>query len=172
MTAIAAVLSVVGTVVSAAGTIAAGQAADKAARFEAAQYEMAANEERAAAQQESFKYQRQKKLALSRNQAVAAASGFSASDASTLDLLGEIEAYGTLQEQMARYGGESRALGLRGQAHAARMSGKAAKTASYFDAASTIIGGASSFFGKYGGGGPTMATGSPMDIRPSYMMYG
>lgn len=152
-----AALTAIGTVVSAVGTIAAGQARMRAAEFEAKQLENQAEEERAAAQQQGFEIARQKRLAISRNVAVAAASGFSADDASTQDLLGEIEAYGTWQEQIANYGGESRAAGLRAQAKGARMTGRAGVTASYFDAASTIIGGATSMFEKYGSFKPAAA---------------
>lgn len=165
-----ATIMAVGTAVSAAGTIASGQAADRAAKLEARQYEIQAQEEKAAAGLEAYQYEQQTQRAISRTQAVAAASGFTASDAGTLDLIGDIARYGTWQAGIARYGGESRSLGLRGAAQAARERGAAARTASYFDAASTIIGGASSYYSKYGGGAPSMAAATgPLDIRPDYL---
>ncbi len=151
---LSAALLLAGTAVSAVGTIAAGQARQRQANFEAAQYEANAKEERAAGQQEGFEIARQKRLALSRNQAVASASGFSSTDASSLDLIGEIESYGSWQEQIANYGGRARANTLEAQAKGTRMSGKAAATAAFIDAGSTILGGASTFFQKYGGGKP------------------
>lgn len=162
---ISAALALAGTAVSAIGTIAAGQARQQAANYEAAQYENRAKEERAAAQQQGFEIARQKRLALSRNQAVAAASGFSSTDASSLDLIGEIESYGTWQEQLAQYGGDARAEALKAQAQGSRMTGRAAATGSFIDAASTLIGGASTFFGKYGGG-------SSMGMQPAAYRYG
>ncbi len=48
-----------------------------------------------------------KRLALSRIQAVSAAGGFMATDPTTLDLLGDTDEYGTYQQQLTQYGGES-----------------------------------------------------------------
>lgn len=148
---IAGILAGIGTVVSAVGTIAAGQAQQRAANFQAAQEEVQAKEERAAAQQQGFDIARQKRLALSRNQAVGAASGFGADDTSSLDIAGEIAAYGTWQEQVANYGGESRASSLNASAAATRESGRAAMTGAYIGAAGTLVGGfADTLYKKYG----------------------
>lgn len=173
----ATILAVAGTAVSAAGTIAGGQARAQASEFEARQYEARALEERAAGQQEAFDIKRKTALALSRNKALAGASGFSASDAGTLDLIGDIAGEGALQEGFAQYGAGVRAAGMRNAATGARMEGRAARTASYFDAAGTMLLGAadasktiagsgSTFFDKYAANGP------PMDIRPAPMRYG
>lgn len=143
--------SVIGSAVSAVGTIAAGNAQadaiEQQADFEAKQLEIKAKEEKAAAQRDAFAEQRKKNLAQSALTARAAGSGFSATDPGTLDIAGEISRYGTYNEQMAMYGGRSRSAGLRSQAEATLYQGatnaQAAKTSSYFDAASTIIGGAS-----------------------------
>lgn len=174
-------IALAGTAVSAVGTIAAGQqaakigameqqrlvaegkAAKQAAEYQAAQFDVQAKNERAMGQREAEQYRRQKKLALSKLTAGAAASGFSATDATALALSDEIEEYGTLQEQMAAYGGEARATGSRAQAEATRFSGANAyragvsggnvaymagqmkRNASYYSAAGTIMGGISSF---------------------------
>lgn len=158
-------LSIAGTVVSAVGTIASGQAQRQAADFQAAQYEQQAKEERAAAQQQGFEIAHNKKLALSRNQAIAASSGLSATDAGSLDLMGDIARYGTWQEQIAQYGGDSRAAGYNAQAGATRASGKAAQTASFIDAASTIAGGFGSFYTKYGSITSGSGGGSNVSLR-------
>lgn len=163
--------TIVGTGVSAVGTIAAGRAqarqaqaaglaGKQAADYEAAQLEMRGKEEQAAAQREAEEYRRRKELALSTGQARAAASGFSATDPTALALADEIAKYGTLQEQLATYGGTSRRAGLEAAATGERFSGQSAyeaglKTAksirrgSYFDAASTILGGVSTLADKY-----------------------
>ncbi len=134
----------VGSAISAAGTIAAGKAKQQAAEFQAKQLDIKAGEEQAAGQQEAQQISRRKELAQSTLQARAAGSGFSATDPTALDLAGEIEKFGTMQEQMALYGGQSRAAGLRDAATGQRITGEAARRASTFDAAGTILGGASS----------------------------
>lgn len=153
---IATVLSVAGGVANAVGTIVAGRAqmqagrdAQAAANFEAQQLDMQAKEERAAAQQQALQLQRQKKLALSQLQARSAASGFSASDQTVQKLAGEIEGYGTLQQQLAMYGGESRARGIVGQADATRFEGAAKMRGARYAAAGTIIGGISSMADRF-----------------------
>lgn len=151
MSTISTVATIAGTAMTAAGTIAAGKAAKVAGDYEAKQLDIKAKEEQAAAQREGEQYQRQKKLALSKVQSLAAGSGFSATDASTLADIGDIEAYGTVQQQMAEYGGTSRRAGLQAQAEAARMEGRNKKRASYYDAASTILGGVSTLADRYSG---------------------
>ena len=103
-----------------------GEAARKTAEFQAKQYELQGREERAAAQQEAFQLRRNKLAALSRLQARSASSGFSATDPTTLSIADEIERYGTLQEQMAMFGGASRASSLTSAAEGARYSGQTA----------------------------------------------
>mgnify|MGYP001590167554 CR=1 FL=1 len=146
---IATVATVAGTTVSAAGTIAGGNAANKAAGYEALQLEAKGKEEQAAARVEADQYKRKKELAQSTLQNRAAASGFSATDPTSLNLAEGIEEYGTLQEQMALYGGASRRAGLEGQAAASRWEGKVAKQASRYKAAATILGGISTLASRY-----------------------
>lgn len=153
---IATVLSIAGGVANAVGTVAAGRAQIQAGRdqqavanFEADQLDMQAKEERAAAQQEALQLKRQKTLALSKLQARGAASGFTATDPSALHLAGEIEGYGTLQQQLAMYGGDSRARGLTASADARRFEGRAAARGGKLAAAGTIIGGISSMADRF-----------------------
>jgi hypothetical protein len=146
---IAAVASMVGAGVQAAGTIAAGKDAQKAANYEAAQIDIRAKEEQAAAQRDALEYRHKKDLALSELQSKSAASGFSATDPTTLALADEITKYGTVQEQMAMYGGTSRRTGLEAQAAGRRMEGAAARKGAAYSAAGTILGGISSMADKY-----------------------
>lgn len=172
MAGLAAIAMVAGTAISAVGTIAAGNVAarqqvlagqaQKAANdFQAKQFEVRAKNERAAAQRSAQEIGRQKRLALSRNQAVAAAGGFSADDASTLDIQGQIEKFGAYQEAMAQYGGNAAADADLASAKASRAAGanaltigqesaSATRMSSFLNAAGTIVGGASSMFQKYG----------------------
>jgi len=187
-TTIAPIAGLAGAGLTAAGTIASGNAAaaagkmqqqqglmaQKAAEYEAQQLEIKAKEERAAGQREAYEYQRRKDLALSSLQARAGASGFSATDPSTLAIADEIARYGTLQEQVAMYGGESKARGINAGAATRRMEGemskyagdmayyegKAKKSASRLDAAGTIIGGISGLATKYNPGAKTGAASS------------
>lgn len=214
MAALAAIGPIVGAIgagVSAVGTIAAGREAERAGlaeqqrliqegqarqtalEFEAAQLDIQAKNERALGQREAFQKKREKNLALSRLQTVAAGSGFTATDPTALALADEISKYGTLQEQTALYGGEAEAERLKlaaagrrfsgqsaltsayAQGAAAAESGRAARRASMFSAAGTILGGISGMAGKYGGGStggryaggftPHQSAGGPLVIN-------
>lgn len=180
-------LLIASTAVSAVGTIASGHAAEqqglaqqqqmiaegqakkKAMDFEAAQLDIQAKNEFALGQREAQQFKRQKDLALSRSTAVSAASGFTATDPTALANADEITRYGTLQEQMAMFGGGSKAEELRLSAagrrfsgdsalqsayasgEAAATAGRNARNASYFSAGGTILGSLSGMAGKYGG---------------------
>ena len=182
---IATIASIASAGLTAVGTIAAGraqaaeadaqaqlvqqraQAENLAAEFEAKQIEGQALEEKAQGQQDMLELRRRKNLALSSLQARAAGSGFTATDPTALALAGDITEYGTLQEQMALYGGTSREAGLRSsaaarrfnaasgisaaglEAGALRQAGRAARTGSYLSAAGTIAGAASTMAAKY-----------------------
>lgn len=148
LAALSAIASIAGTVVSAAGTIAAGKAQQQAAEYQAKQQELKAKEEQAAAQRDAEQYKRKKELTLSTLQTKAAGSGFSASDPTSLALADEITKYGTYQEQLAMYGGTSRAAGLESQAMLSRMEGKAKMSAARSSATGTILGGISSMAGR------------------------
>ena len=179
---IAAITSMAATAVTAVGTIAAGQsqaeyyerqgAANKqAADFQAKQLDIKAKDEFASGQRDMLQMRRQKNMALSRLQAVGASSGFSATDPSNLAMADEISKYGTLQEMTALYGGENRGKDLKLSAAAKRFEGDTTaslysdqasmtRTGSYYSAAGTVLGGAS-----------TMATrfGSPTYTQPKTM---
>jgi hypothetical protein len=146
--------------VSAAGTIAAGNASKQAGEWQAREHERAAMAERAGAQRESDQVQRRADLAQSRLQTVGAASGFSATDATALNLAEEIGSHGDLQARMTRYGGEDRATGLRAQGAMARYSGEAAQAASRYRAVGTILGGIGGL-ARYGDSPTGSASSSP-----------
>lgn len=141
----AAIAGVIGTIVSAGGTIAAGAAQKQSADFQAEQLEQQGMEERAASQRDAQKVRRERDFLLSRSQAVASSSGLGALDETVTDLSGDIVQDAAVSEGMVRYGGEERAKGRRAQAAASRLEGKAAQTGSYFSAAGTILGGVGSF---------------------------
>jgi len=205
MSTISTVATIAGTAVAAAGTIAAGRqeraladakaqmavaqgkAKQQEQEFLARQYEARGKEEQAASQAEAAQLQRQKKLALSKLTANAAASGFTATDPTTLTIGDEIAKYGTLQEQMAQFGGASRRAGLESQATASRMTGqsaydagmqeayisrmagKAERKASYFKAGSTILEGISTLAERYN---PTTTAPAPTRQPTKRFYYG
>jgi len=142
---LSAVLGLVGTAVSAAGTLAAGAAQKSAADFQAAQLKQQAQEETAAAQREAERAKKEKDFVISRQQAVAGASGLGALDETVQSLAGDVITQGEVNKGMILYGGEERAKGRRAQAVAAQMEGKAAQTGSYFGAAGTLMDGIGSF---------------------------
>lgn len=142
-------LSAAGTAMSAFGTIAGGIQAKRSADFQAEQMRRQAQEERAATQREQFQLDRRTQQAQSRLQATSAASGLGASDPTVLQLAGDIEGEGRYQRDMLGYTGTTRAQGLETGAQAAIMEGRAARTASFIGAGSTILGGATSIYDKY-----------------------
>lgn len=148
-TAVSTAATLAGSFIKARGALAAGKAAEQQAEYEAAQYDIKAKEEQAAGQREAQEYERKRDLALSELQAKSAASGFTATDPTSLALADEISRYGTYQAQMAQYGGKSRRTGLEGKAAGRRLSGKAARQGAKYSAAGTIVGGVGDAFGKY-----------------------
>jgi len=112
--------------------------------FEASQLEDRADQEFAAGQREAGELRKRKELALSTLQASSAASGFSATDATTLDLAGDIEERGSIQERSALFSGSQRAAGLETQATARRATGNAAVQGGRFASIGTILSGVSS----------------------------
>ena len=115
-----------GALISAGGTIASGVASSNAAKYEAQQMEIKAAEERAAATREAQQKRREGELVMSRQQALAAASGAGAgTDAPTIvKLMTDTAKESEYNALTARYGGESRARGLLDSAKARRTSGR------------------------------------------------
>ncbi len=144
-----AILAAAGTAVSAAGTIAGGVQAKRGADFQAAQMRSRAQEERAASQREQMQIRRRTEQAQSRLQAVSAGSGLGTLDPTVQQLAGDIEGEGAMQRGMVGYTGETRARSLETGAQAAIAEGRAARMASFINAGSTILGGATSIWDKY-----------------------
>ncbi len=162
MAGLAAVAGIIGTVVSTAGTVAgaamsmagANQAAageEYAAKqqqanleYQAKQLDIKGKEEQAAAQHQVLQQRREKEQVQSQLQARGAASGFDATDATSLQIGSEIEKYGTLQEMMASYGGQSRRAGIDAQAAGNRAQGDAIVKGASISAAGTRMAGMAS----------------------------
>lgn len=148
---IATVASIGGSIVSGLGQMQAGRAANASAKFQAAQLEQRAGQERAAAQRQAIEERRKAALAISRGQAVAAASGAGATDPTVMNITGDVAAQGEYNALSALFGGEERARGAQLQATATRMEGKQAKKAGMIGGLGTIAGGVgTTLFAKYG----------------------
>lgn len=170
-------LMVVGSLVSAGGTIAGGRsqeaygyamegAQDYSAQVSdntAAILEKNAGQERASSQRAAAEERRRARLASSRALAVAAASGGGASDINVTDAISDLEGEGTYRALTALHGGEQSARALEAAAYDKRneatmrryegdlyaWQGREARRGSRAKAVSTLIGGATGIAGKY-----------------------
>lgn len=178
----ATVLTVGSSVLSGLGQMQAGKAANANAKFQAAQMEQQAGQERASSQRAAIAERRRADIAMSNAQAAAAASGGGATDPTVLNITGNLAKEGEYNALSALFEGEERARGLNLQATTTRMEGKQAKRQGMMAGISTIIGGGASAASKYSpaaSGGrvytgyeysqtklPWQAAGN---IKPSYM---
>lgn len=142
------------SLLSAAGSIKAGQDANKAAKFQAKQQETQASQVEGAATRAAGEEERRARILQSNLVARAAASGAGAGDPTVLNLEGDIAAEGRYRALSQIYEGGSQADRIRAGASATRYEGKTAQTAGYIQGASTVFSAVGSgLAGKYGGGG-------------------
>lgn len=135
-----------GSAVSALGAIQQGRAAAAQARFQAAVQEQQATREQQLAEQREQDFRRRQSREMASRRAILGASGVEASAGSPLlvseDFAGETE----LQALRIRNQGEVTATRLEQQAQLTRMQGRAARTAGFFRAGSSLLSG----FGRVG----------------------
>ncbi len=155
-----AVFGLIGAVVSAAGTIAAGKAQKEAAYFEATQLEFKGQEARAAEQRKGLEAKREAEAVLSKQQSLAAASGLGATDPTIAYLEGDTAERARYIRGMFDYSGAEQRAGLYAQAKGRRMTGDAALAGARASAAGTILSGFGGMFENYGGGGYSSSSGS------------
>jgi hypothetical protein len=143
--------------ISAASTALAVGAQVKAGNEQKNQMEILAREReedakavQAESQREALNERKKAKNLMSRARAVAGASGAGASDPTVTDILTDIDTQGETNYLNALYSGNTVARGLRSGAATARRTGRAAQTAGNMNAASTALGGATSWHEKYG----------------------
>lgn len=143
--------------ISAASTALAVGAQVKAGNEQRNQAELLAREReedakavQAESQREALLERKKAKNLMSRARAVSAASGAGASDPTVTNILTDIESQGEVNYLNALYSGDTTARGLRSGAATARRTGRAAQTAGNIQAASTGLGGATSWYQKYG----------------------
>lgn len=146
------VMAVVGTLVSAVGQFTGGITANREAKAEARQMEIAAGQERAAAQRSAIEERRQAAIVASNAQAAAAASGGGASDPTVIKTMTDLAGEGEYRALAQIYTGEQSARNYETGADMRRYQGKAAARAGRIGAVSTLLKGASSLYDTYGGG--------------------
>lgn len=167
LTTVAAVASIGGSVLGGLGAMQAGKAANVNAKFQAAQLEQQAGQERASSQRVALEERRRAKITASNAQAAAAASGGSATDPTVLNITGDIAKQGEYNALSALFEGEEKARGLGLQASSTRMEGKQAKRAGMISGISTIVGGVGgSLMSKYAPTGASTASSAPMGYGP------
>lgn len=144
-------LALIGTFISAFGTVASGVAADRSARQDALNLEAAGKEEMAASQREAAAKRREGALVNSRAQALAAASGGGAgTDApSIVRLMSQTAGESEFNAQTALYGGRTRQLGAKQAAGARRAEGRASLLGSALSGFGTLAKGAGQYAGSF-----------------------
>ena len=141
-------LAIIGPVVSAVGSVIGGISANNTAKAQAKAMEIEANQRRASAQRQAVEKRKEAGLIMSRQQAVAAASGSGATDPTVIDLMETTAGRGEYQAQTIQYGGEEEGRGLQNQAAFTRAEGRNRMFASFIDAGSSMLSGANAW-GKY-----------------------
>lgn len=134
-------------IISAGAQIVGGIQKKKAAEEEALEFERQAGEHRATSQREAIEERRQSRISVSRAQAVAAASGGSASDPDVVNRIADIEGEGEYNFLRALYEGETASAQSLKQAAVTRKAGKRHLVSSIIGATSS---GSSTLLQKYG----------------------
>lgn len=149
---IGAVSSVLGGTAAAVGTVAAGRQAVGAAKNEQSQLNRMAEERMAIASRNKAAANLKTRQTLSRVQAVAAASGGTATDPTVLQIMAGIDKAGALEAAEAwRQGAEEGAM-LRYRGKVGVSAAKANRSLSYLNASRQFLSGTGDAFSKYGSG--------------------
>lgn len=128
-------LGLLSTGLGAAGTLYGGLQARAGAQAEATQLKAKGDEEQAIGQRRAMQARREKDLAQSRIQAVAAASGGGAGDASITNLMQGVEQQGNYNSMLELYQGNTGRNKAHASAAARRAEGRSALTGSIIGAA-------------------------------------
>lgn len=127
-------VSIIGTGLSVMSGIQQGKAQADALRYQANADIAKGKEERAAAQREALDKEEQANFLLSRQRALAAASGAGLETPSVVDIYSKTAQRGEYQAAALRYGGESRQRGYQDAAALARAKADAVESGSALDA--------------------------------------
>jgi hypothetical protein len=143
--------TVLGNSITAGSQIEGGLAQRRAADFEAAQDNVNAGQQQAAAQRAAYDQDRRTNLTISRARAVAGASGAGVSDGTVNDVVQRIAGEGAYRSQLALYQGDEAARALNTRADAARFMGQQAAVAGGLRAVSTVLSGGRTLLDKIPG---------------------
>lgn len=148
---ISTIATIGGTVLSAASSIQQGNYQNAIAQAQAKAEQRRANEVQASAQRDAAQRAKEAKYVMSRQQAVAAASGGGAADSTVLNLMSQTAGQGAYNAASSIYEGQSAGDSLNYQASIDRMSGRMQRQAGYIGAGTTLLGGIADFAKyKYG----------------------
>jgi hypothetical protein len=128
----------IGTALTAVGTIYGGVQANKAAKVEAKSLQKKGDNELAIGQRQALRARQEKERVLSRQRAVAAASGAGATDPSVEAVMGKTEQEGEYNALLEMYRGQQNRADLYAEAKTRRKEGKSALVGSFIDAGGTI----------------------------------
>lgn len=168
-------LAAAGSVLSAYGTILAGNAAARqgeaqqtAFNYQADELRQQAGQTRAASQRTADNSRLAGDYAISRARAVAGASGGGVTDPTVNTVVGNLAGRSEYNALSDLFTGEERARGLETQAgldnfqgDQAYRAGQTKKKLAYIQAGATVLGSGSDLYSKYGMGGPTPPSSMP-----------
>lgn len=138
-------IGLIGTIISAAGSIVSGAQAQAQANAQARAYEQQAQADSQAAGYEAQRERRQQELRLANARAQVGASGVAMSGSPTEVLVANARE-GELDIQAIRYGSQIRQNNLRTQADISRMQGKSAMAAGIINAGAGFASGLSNLY--------------------------
>lgn len=163
-----AAMSAVTAGVTAYGSYQQGRAERSAANAMAAQQEIQAGQERAVAQLERARQKRIHASKASEQRSLMAASGFASDDPTAINLASETAGAQTLEELLTLAQGEETARQMGFGATQSRAAGENAYKSGVMNAATTLMGSATSWYDRYGGGSRApSAPGAPKKPMPN-----
>ena len=138
-------MMIAGAAISAIGALQQGEAAKKAADYNATISTQNAAIARQNAADKARQADRETYLRLGSIRANQGAAGGAAGEGSVLDVIGDVAAQSELQRQQIIYQGELQARGFQNDATLETFSGKTKQESSYWKAGSELLGGASNY---------------------------
>lgn len=152
--------SVAGTAMSAAGARASGKAKAAQLAWEAAQMREKATAEQGASDRKQGQILEAGETIQSKNQAAMAASGLEATDATALEITGDVEKRTNVEGRMEKFYGAQKASDLILGAGNLMASAKNAERAGNIEALGAIVGGVSGLAKQFGGSFASSSGGS------------
>ena len=165
--AVGAVIALIGIAVSTYAQYEQGQTTEKFAKYNAKVAENQAAGERMRAAVAAGQQREAHRRVIANQRAQYGASGVDVASGSPLLVIADSAKQAELDAQIILSGGEARAGGFQAQAALDRFQGRAASTAGYFNAGSTLLSGSSRAYQQYRG---TQPSGDTITV-PSSSIY-